>query len=211
MATIASSAFSTSDLVPESGLAPAILSLLYFPGDRASATPLPDLLPGIQRATAAQIDLAITTFAPDAPDARQQQAAWGIVHRPAMVVARHQPGEAPRKSVARGELLAYALLEDQAIWDQSARLTEVVTNLVRVFSASTPREMEAALVNRRFRMWVWKAAARSGAALAYFSDVQISFGVGNTHLSLAFDEDSWSMDTPSATGSAPAVTASPAS
>jgi hypothetical protein len=194
MATIALTGLPTTDFVPDSGLPPAILSLLYFPGGRASGTKLPDILGQIQRAVAPQIELAIATFAENDPDGMQQQVACGIEDRPAIVVARHQPGEGSPGSVDPGQWLAYAVLGDQPIWDDPARLTEMVTNLVRVFAASTPREMEAALVNRRCRMWVWQAAARSGASLDYFTDVQLSFGVGAFHLSLSFDEDGWSHD-----------------
>jgi hypothetical protein len=95
-----------------------------------------------------------------------------------------------------------SVLEDQELWSHPAQVTEVVANLVHVVAASTPREMQAALILRQFRMWVWKAAARSGEALAYFTDVQLRFAVGNTRLAVTFDHEGWSQDIPTADAAA---------
>lgn len=192
MATVIPLEPSTTDVIPDSGLPPAILRLLYFPSSRASAATFPELLQDIRRETTAQVELAITTIAEDDPGGIQRQAAFRIERRPAIMVARLWPGEASREPVERGDLLAFGILEEQAIWQDPPRLIAAVANLVRVFASSTPREMEAALRNRRFRMLVWQASARSGEALAYFTDLQLSLGVRGIELSLAFDADGWS-------------------
>jgi len=152
MATVTPLELSTMEVIPDSGLPPAILRLLYFPSSRASAATFPELIEGIRRETTAQVGLAIATITEDDPGGLQRQAAFGIERRPAIMIARLWPGEASREPVERGDLLAFGILEEQAIWQDQPRLIAAVANLVRVLASSTPREMEAALRNRRFRM-----------------------------------------------------------